>query len=175
MNLKNKLRPYVQSRIFKRSLKVLGFIFIVLAFFITINPDPFLKLGLFGVFAYNTINSGLLLIPVLEKEFNLLALVLVSSLGNIINTTIYYLIGYTSKTMFSGVTIVTKLKSLIRRFGLIVVFVLALLPLPIDIAGLLSGYIGIPYKKFIIVVFSGRSIAFLLEGLGLIYLSKIFF
>jgi membrane protein YqaA with SNARE-associated domain len=172
--VKEKAGRVVKSGIFKKIFLGLGCLFIVLTYFISIKPDTFLKYSYAGVFVFNVISSGLLLLPSMANKLNIFLLVFVSAFGNTFNTSINYLVGNTSKELFSNHPIVVMLKKWMERFGLIVVYLLAMIPLPLDVNGLLSGYVGIPYFRYIAVNFLGKLTIFFLVVYGIVTLSKIF-
>jgi membrane protein YqaA with SNARE-associated domain len=156
----------VKSTLFKRIFLVLGIIFIALTYFISVTPDSFLVYGYFGVFLYNIFASSILIMPILVEKMNLFWVIIVSALGNIPNTSINYLVGNTSKRFFSNNPFLLLIKKWMEKYGLIVVYLIAIIPLPIDVNGLMAGYVDIPYKKYILVNFLGRCTSFLLAGLG---------
>lgn len=156
----------VKSTFFKRIFLVLGIIFIILTYFISVTPDSFLIYGYFGVFLYNIFASSILIMPILLERMDLGWVVFFSALGNIPNTSINYLVGSTSKRLFSNNAFLQLLKKWMVKYGLIVVYIIAIIPLPIDINGLMAGYVGIPYKQYIVVNFLGRVTSFLLAALG---------
>lgn len=163
---KKEAAKVVKNPIFKKIFIGLGIIFIILTYFISITPDSFIAYGYFGVFLYNIFASSILIMPILVEKLNLFWVIIFSALGNIPNTSINYLVGATSKRLFSNNSIVLLLKKWMVKYGLIVVYIVAIIPLPIDVNGLMAGYIGISYKKYIIVNFLGRCTSFLLAGLG---------
>lgn len=165
--MKQKAAKLVSSNKFRTIFTIFGILFVVLTYFISIQPKSFLQFGYVGVFFFNVISSGLLLMPTLTPKMNIILLILVSSLGNIPNTSVNYLIGYSSKHLFSGNKYIGIAKTFISKFGLFAVYILAILPLPLDVNGLLSGYMGVPYKKYILVNFFGKVTIFLLVGLGI--------
>lgn len=169
---KKKAGKVVKSGIFKKAFLVLGILFVILTFFISVTPDSFIKYGYAGVFVFNVVSSGLLIMPVLVKKLNIFLVILVSALGNIPNTSINYLVGNTSTNLFSHHPLVVKLKKLMERFGLAIVYILAIIPLPLDVNGLLSGYVGIPYKRYVLVNFLGKVTIFSLVVFGIINISK---
>jgi membrane protein YqaA with SNARE-associated domain len=156
----------VKSTIFKRIFLFLCILFIILTYFIAVTPDSFIAYGYAGVFFFNVFSSSILIMPILVEKMNLFWVVIVSALGNIPNTSINYLVGNTSKRFFSNNPIILLLKKWMVKYGLIVVYIIAIIPLPIDVNGLMAGYIDIPYKKYIAVNFLGRATSFLLAGLG---------
>lgn len=164
----------VLSRVFRRFLLIVGCLFVLLTAFLSLNPDPFLRFGYMGVFVYNLVGSGLLLIPVVSHRLNLFFLILFSALGNVANTSLNYFIGSNSTTVVTKIPHVDKAKTFLKHFGFIGVYTLAIVPLPIDLNGLLSGYLGVPYRWYIVVNFLGKVTIFLLVGLGILSFSNLF-
>ncbi len=164
--MKEKVKATIARDSFQKIYKILGIIFIILTFFISASPKSFLKFGYLGIFVFNLISSGLVIIPIVAEKFNIIGIVFFSALGNIPNTSVNYFIGATSNTLFSGNVIAQKLKKFMDRFGLLAVLVLSIIPMPLDVNGLLSGYMGVEYKKYIAVNFLGKIIVFALVGLG---------
>lgn len=156
----------VKSTAFKRIFLLLGILFIILTYFISVTPDSFLVYGYYGVFFYNLFASSVLIMPVLVERMDLFGVVFVSALGNVPNTSINYLVGSTSKRFFISNPLVLLLKKWMERYGLIMVYLIAIIPLPIDVNGLMAGYIGIPFRHYLLANFLGRTTSFLLAGLG---------
>lgn len=169
---KKQAAKVVKSNTFQWIFGAFGILFIILTYFIAVTPDSFLAYGYPGIFFYNVFSSSLLIMGVLVEKFNLYLVVLFSALGNIPNTSVNYLVGYSSKSLFSNNPIILKLKKWMERFGLWVVFVLAVIPFPIDINGLLSGYVGIPYRKYIMVTFLGKLLILYLVAIGVVNFAK---
>jgi membrane protein YqaA with SNARE-associated domain len=166
--MKHHFITLIHHPLFRKVLSGIALFFVVLTYFISVTPDSFIKFGYAGIFVFNALSSGLLLIPILLEKFNLYALIFVSALGNIPNTSINYLLGATSSSLFGNNPLIGKAKLLLRKFGLVVVYAFAVIPFPIDINGLLSGYVGIPYLQYIAVNFLGKLTIFLLVGLGVL-------
>lgn len=171
--MKENTLEIITSKKFQKIYKILGVLFIILTLFISITPDSFMMFGYLGIFVYNIVSSSLLIMPILVERFNIYLLVLVSALGNIPNTSINYFLGATSNTLFSRNKYVLMLKKFMNKFGLIAVYILAIVPIPVDINGLLSGYLGIPYRKFVLVSFLGKVTIFTLAAYGVVTLDKI--
>lgn len=166
MYMEKKAAKIVKSTIFKRIFAVFGLIFIALTYFVAVSPDTFIGYGYFGVFLFNIFSSSILIMPVLMERLSLFGIIFFSALGNIPNTSINYLVGDTSKRLFTKNSFVVLLEKWMEKYGLIVVYFIAIVPLPIDVNGLLAGYVGIPYWQYILVNFLGRATSFLLAALG---------
>lgn len=169
---KRYLTQFLTSKSFRQIFTFIALAFVVLSYFISLSPDSFLKFGYFGVFAFNVASSGLLIIPTIAKKMNLILIVIASGLGNCINTSLNYLLGASSSSMFSGNELIQKVKQFMKRFELWAVYFLAVAPLPLDVNGLLSGYLGITFSKYLVVNFLGKITIFLLVGAGVITFSK---
>ncbi len=161
-----------QSDSFRKSFTLLGIFFILLTPFISLNPDTFVALSYPGVFIFNMLTSGLLILPSLSQKLNIPLLVVASALGNIVNTSVNYFVGYTSNNLFSNHALVLKTKKLIQKFGLYAVYFLAIVPFPLDVNGLLSGYMGIPFKQYVLVNFLGKVTVFFLVVGGFLFFFK---
>jgi membrane protein YqaA with SNARE-associated domain len=163
--VKQKLKPILQSPIFIWTFRVVSAFFIVATFFLFTSPDRFIQYGYPGVFVLNILGSGLVVMPVLATKMNLVLLVLACALGNIINTSINYGLGFTSTKLFAGVKPVNTMKRWLRKYETVSMYVLSMAPFPVDINAMLSGYIQIPYPKYLLVNFLGKVTIFTLLGL----------
>jgi membrane protein YqaA with SNARE-associated domain len=154
--MEEKAVNIVQTDVFRKMFTIIGIFFICTTPFISLNPDTFSEFSYLGVFIFNIVSSGLLILPALSAKFNIPLLITTSALGNVLNTSVNYFVGYSSTHIFSHNPLVIKAKKFIKRFGLLAVYILAIVPLPLDVNGLLSGYIGVPYKKYLLVNFLGK-------------------
>jgi membrane protein YqaA with SNARE-associated domain len=169
---REQLSKIVNSKPFRLTSAALSIFFIICTLFIAVQPDTFLKLGYFGIFVYNILGSGLLIIPLISFKVNLFLLVFFSALGNIFNTSVAYILGHSTHKLFPKVELVTKIKKIMKTYHLIGLYLLTILPFPIDIIGLLSGYLQIPYQQYIVINFFGKSTLFLLVALGFIAIGQ---
>ena len=172
MSTKEKVSRVVSKRRFRYPFSIVGGILILASFFLPREVEHFLKIGYPGILLFNILSSGLILIPIALRQFPLLSLIIICALGNIINTSVYYFVGYNSDELFQNNILLIRLTSLFKKSGLWGVYQLAIIPLPIDINGLLSGYIGIPYKKYIPINFLGKCTQFALEAAIIMYIVK---
>lgn len=170
--VKQALLKTASDKRFRRAYQVIGIIFVISTYFISLSPDSFLRFSYLGVLAFNAVSSGLIIMPLVVQKLNPALAVLASASGNMFNTSVNYFIGATSNTLFSGNPIVNKLKGFMKRFEWWAVLVLAITPLPLDVNGLLSGYLGIPFKKYLFVNFVGKVIIFSLIAVGVFSLSS---
>lgn len=170
--MQNKTVEIITSSKFQNIFKFLGILFIILTFFISVSPESFIGFGYIGIFIFNVVSSSFLIMPILIEKFNFFLLIFFSALGNIPNTAINYFVGASSNTLFSNNKFILKIKKFMKRYGLFGVFILSLIPFPLDINGLMSGYLGIPFKKYIVVSFMGKLLIFALVGLGIVSINE---
>ncbi len=133
------------------------------------------KYGYFGVFIITLLTSATIFIPVpsqlyvflLAPVLNPVLMSLAAGLGSAIGELTGYGIG------LGGEKIIIKkypqykdsLKAWKRKFkerGFILLFLFAVTPLPDDIVGIVAGLLKYDVKKFLIAVFLGKTLMFLL-------------
>jgi membrane protein YqaA with SNARE-associated domain len=161
---------FFQSITFKRTTFILGVLFLALTLFISINPEPFLQFGYLGVFIFNLFGPGTLLFPSLVKHMNMFGLVLVTSLGMVLNDSISWVVGRSGDAIIPRSQKVEKIEGIIHKYGPVGLFFWSLIPIPYDIIGLIAGYLEMPYKRFIIPTFLGKLVRFILLGSSLLVL-----
>jgi membrane protein YqaA with SNARE-associated domain len=170
MSSRDKLQCIIHSKLFKTTSKVLGVIFLILTVLVAVQPDSFAKFSYPGIFIYNVLGSGFVIIPLLASKMNVAALAFSSGLGNCVSTSINYFVGNSSHGVFANITFVSTIKNLMKKFGFAAVYVLAMIPLPVDIVGLLAGYLDFPYKQYVMWSFLGRVTVYFLIGYGFLAL-----
>jgi membrane protein YqaA with SNARE-associated domain len=138
--------------------------------------------GYFGVFIICFICNATILAPAPS-----LAVVLTASLSlppllvafaGAAGTTLGESVGYSADYMGKKIVDVetNKMASWVKKYGTPVVFLFALLPLPLfDIIGLASGYLRIKFQKFFIACFLGKFIKMSVFAFGAGYFEKIIF
>src|SRR3989338_10461439 len=103
---KKQIADFFNSKVFKKVTFVLGILFLVLTVFIGFNPEPFLRFGYPGIFAFNLFGPGTLLIFSLASRFNIYGLAFVSAIGMAFNDSVAWIIGN------SGTAVIEKSKKL---------------------------------------------------------------
>jgi membrane protein YqaA with SNARE-associated domain len=152
---------------------------ISISILIFINKSTIQQLGAFGyigVFLLCFICNATVLLPapsllVVVSAATALNPILVA-LAGALGTTLGEMVGYFSG--YAGGNVVEKKDnkyiSLLIKYGLPVVFIFALIPMPLfDISGVASGYLRIKWYKFLIACFLGKSIKMLIYALGADY------
>lgn len=163
---------------FKLSKKRLGILILVLslglgvlAYFLR-NQFIYLKnLGYFGVFIINLVGSATIILPVpallttvaAGTFLNPLLVGIFSAMGSTIGELTGYYAGVGGEGLIKKDKNIEKVQKWMDKYGLWVVFVLAAIPNPLfDIAGIISGASRIPIHKYLIAVFAGKLIKFIL-------------
>lgn len=137
-------------------------------------------MGLFGIFLINFLSGLSFFLPVPSfltvfsggAVYPPVIVALVSALGATLGDMIYFVMGYTGRMIVSSKIenkIVFKVfESLFKKYGTLIVFILALIPNPLfDGIGLIAGIFTYSPYKFFIVVLLGRFLRyFLLAGAG---------
>jgi membrane protein YqaA with SNARE-associated domain len=166
--MQKRLLAIIQSKTFKKITVVLGIAFLVLTFFISFKPEPFLKFSYLGVFVFNLFGPGTLLIPSLSRHMNIFLLAFFTALGMSFNDSVSWVIGRNGDVIIPRSKKVLKIESGLHKFGPYALFVWSLIPFPYDLIGLIAGYLEFPYKTFILPTFLGRFLRLALIGFGVV-------
>jgi membrane protein DedA with SNARE-associated domain len=159
---------------FKRNILSIFMFLLVLGITITlfIFKSDIVKLGNYGylgiflvsVFTNATIilpmPSILLIIP-LGATFNPLYIGLASGFGGSIGEMTTYVAGYSGREIWHDNPNYEKAKGWLKKWGMLIVFVFALLPLPIDILGLAAGNLRFPAWKYFLPCWIGKTIKYI--------------
>ena len=85
-----------------------------------------------------------------------------------INDSIAWIIGNSGKAVVDRPVKLKKIEHSIEKYGIFAIFFWSLIPFPYDIIGLVAGYLGLSYVRYIIPTFLGKFIRFTLIGLGIL-------
>ena len=162
----------LQSKNFKQLSFVFGVIFLVISIFLVVDPKPFLKFGYFGVFLFNLFGPGTLLIPSLSQYMDVYLLAFASALGMLLNDSVSWIVGENSDVFIPRSKKVEMVEKTIHKYGILALFTWSLIPIPYDVVGFIAGYLGFPYKNFVLPTFFGKFIRFILMGMGLLILMR---
>lgn len=69
--MREKIIAEIATERFQNIYKIIGILFIGVTFFIFVAPDAFLKFRYAGVMVFNMISSGMVVIPVLVKNWKI--------------------------------------------------------------------------------------------------------
>ncbi|HOZ02939.1 MAG TPA: VTT domain-containing protein [Candidatus Woesebacteria bacterium] len=148
-----------------RALLVLGVVFIVLTFFIALDPAYYAQFGYLGVFLFNLFGPGTILVPLMADHFNLGLLALISAFGMSANDSIVYLIGRTGQAVVLPGKKSSWARQLVARHGRLGLFAISLVPFPLDFVGGTVGYLGFSYRYYLLPTFAGKFLRFLALGI----------
>lgn len=129
--------------------------------------------GYTGAFLINLIGSASVIVPVPGLAavcaaatptigLNIASLGLVGAVGATIGEMTGYLAGYGGQSFVQKARYYDRVQGFVMRRGALALFILAALPTPFfDIAGIASGSLGYPVKRFLLWVFLGKTIKFI--------------
>lgn len=143
-------------------------LFLILVVFVTFKPAPFLKFGYWGVYVFNLVGPGTLLIPSLSRYMNVFWLAVISAAGMTTNDSISWLAGKSGDVVLPRSKRIERLEKTVSSYGPWFFYAWSVLPLPYDIIGLVAGYLEFSYKSFAIPSFLGKLTRFILLGTGVV-------
>lgn len=162
--------------LFSRILALIGVIAIsVFIFAIRDRAVEYKKYGYVGVFiisfmAYATVilpAPGVALIAAISTVMNPLWVGVVAGLGAAGGEIVGYAAGYSGRGLAEKAKMYERLVSLTNRFGLWVVFILAVIPNPIfDLAGAAAGTLKMRIVPFFLVCWAGETLKMLAFAYG---------
>lgn len=151
---------------------VAGSIISGVTLFVTGSLDPE-GVGYTGAFLINLIGSASVVVPVPglaaicaaaapDVGLNILALGVVGGTGSTMGEMTGYLAGYGGQSFVQRSRYYARVQNLVVRRGALALFILAALPTPFfDVAGIASGSLGYPIRRFLFWVFLGKIIKFI--------------
>ena len=106
---------------------------------------------------------GLLSVCGLSLVLNPFALGVLSGLGESLGESSAYAVGYGGNTIFDKLAFYRNLRPTVQRWmeqrGTLVVFLVSVIPNPIvDVVGIAAGSVHFPFRRFLIIVFIGKTI-----------------
>jgi uncharacterized membrane protein YdjX (TVP38/TMEM64 family) len=125
------------------------------------------KYGYLGLFLVNALSSASVFLPIpglalafmTGSAFNPLLVGLAVGTGGAVGELVGYLAGYSGRTLVGGHGGYQRVVGWMKRYGLWVVFVLAMIPNPLfDAVGIVSGALRIPLAKFFAACWAGNVI-----------------
>lgn len=155
---------FFSSKPFKVFTLIFAVIFYLLAFVVAFAPQPFLRFGYLGIFAFNLFGPGMFLVPVASRHLAVFWVAVAAALGMAVNDLISWLAGRNGDVIFKRGQRVEKIEDKIKKFGPLALFFWALIPFPYDFIAVIAGYLKMPFWRFFLPTFLGRLLRFL--GLG---------
>lgn len=158
----------------KKYSKYLGFVVAVaVSVVIFLNRDKFIALGKYGypgIFLISILGNATIVLPVPVVLtafiggglFNPIWVAVLTALGASIGELTGYLAGFSGRAVVKDDERLIKIEKKMRKHGLWVLFLLAAIPNPLfDLAGIVAGISKIPVWKYLVIVFFGKCIKFL--------------
>ena len=139
------------------------------------------QVGYAGLFGISLLASGSIILPVPglaalciavapAMGLNPLAAGVVSALGQSLGEMTGYLAGATGAGLARRSRYYPRVRDWVRRRGIVVLFVLAVVPNPaFDLAGLAAGSLRYPVRRFLVVVFAGKLVKSVAVAYGCFY------
>ena len=91
---------------------------------------------------------------------------LVGGLGAAVGELTGYAAGYRGQAIISRQRVYTRLKGWVERWGMLTIFLLSVVPLVFDLAGIAAGVLRFPLWKFFIACWLGRTVLYLVIAWG---------
>jgi len=123
--------------------------------------------GYVAVFLVGLVSNATLILPVpglavssvMGSVFNPWVVGLVGGLGQAVGELTGYMAGYSGQTLVDGNPTYNRLTRWMQRYGVVTIFVLALVPNPIfDLGGMAAGTLRFPLPKFLVSCAAGKVI-----------------
>jgi membrane protein YqaA with SNARE-associated domain len=166
-----------------RLLPILGLLLVIgivvgVFFFYRSYPERVEALegyGYLGVFLISVLLNATIVLP--AGNFLVLATMgailpsatlvgLAGGIGAAIGELTGYAAGYSGQAIVSRQRVYTRLKGWVERWGMLTIFVLSIVPLVFDLAGIAAGAIRFPLWKFFLACWLGRTILYLVIAWG---------
>jgi membrane protein YqaA with SNARE-associated domain len=141
-------------------------------FFFGGDPERLAELknyGYLGAFLVSLISNTSIILPIpgiivlsaLGATLNPVLVGLIGAVGGVIGEITGFGFGYSGRGVMRGSRLYIRAEKWMRRWGGWAVFVFAAVPLPVlDIAGVVAGVLGFPLRKFLLVVWVGKSLKY---------------
>lgn len=91
---------------------------------------------------------------------------LAGGIGAAIGEITGYVAGYSGRAIVEKGKMYRQVEARVRRWGGIVIFLFALLPLVFDLAGIAAGALRFPFWKFFLICWVGRTLLYILVALA---------
>ena len=91
---------------------------------------------------------------------------LAGGIGAAIGETTGYIAGYSGRVIIARRKMYLQVEGWVGRWGSIVIFLFALLPLIFDLAGIAAGVLRFPFWKFFLICWLGRTLLYIVVALA---------
>jgi membrane protein YqaA with SNARE-associated domain len=124
--------------------------------------------GYLGTFILSVATNATILLPMpsilmmlpLGAAFNPLYIGLVAGLGGAIGEMTAYIIGYTGRGIWNDNPNYIKAVGWLKRWGMLIVFLFSVTPMPLDLMGIAAGTLRLPAWKFFLPCWPGKTIKY---------------
>lgn len=157
----------------KRWLVPLATLLLVIAVTITlfVYRDKVAELeeyGYLGAFLVSLVANGTIILPMpglillfaLGASFNPLLVGLASALGGSFGEMTGYLAGVSGRGVLQDNRAYVNAVGWLKKWGMAVIFLFTVTPLPVDLVGIAAGALRYPVWKFLVVCFLGKAILY---------------
>ncbi len=160
-------------------LTVLLFTAITVALFLVFARNPeraeeFENYGYLGAFLVSLVSNATIILPMpgfliifaLGALFNPFLVGLAGATGGAGGEALSYILGWTGRGVIQDRRLYDKAVQWLRRWGVWVIFVFAVAPLPFDIMGMVAGLFHFPFWKFFLALWCGKALKYVTIALG---------
>jgi membrane protein YqaA with SNARE-associated domain len=128
-----------------------------------------------GIFLINLIGNATVILPApayaivfaVGGVFNPVLVGVVAGLGAALGEMTGYLAGIGGRTIVENRDVYRRIEGWMRKAGILVIFLLALVPNPFfDIGGMVAGVLRMPVYRFLLACWAGKSLRFVLIALA---------
>ena len=109
-------------------------------------------------------NMGIVLYPV-TGPFGPIMVGLAGGAGAAIGEMTGYMVGYSGRGVVEGSKLYLRLVEWVRRWGVLAIFILSLVPFFFDLVGIAAGALRFPLWKFVLLCWLGRTILYVVAVL----------
>jgi membrane protein DedA with SNARE-associated domain len=174
MNKSETPAPLVQKSWLKRNFLAVTMFVLVLAVTIAlfVLRNEILKLGNYGylgTFVLSVATNATILLPMpsilmilpLGATFNPLYIGLAAGIGGAIGEMTAYIVGYSGRGIWNNNPNYIKAVGWLKKWGMLVIFVFSVTPMPLDIMGIAAGNLRLPAWKFFLPCWPGKTIKYI--------------
>jgi membrane protein YqaA with SNARE-associated domain len=176
LNPNNLMPPQtIKKSWLNRNLVAIAMFVLVLGVTIAlfVMRNEILKLGNYGYLGTFFLSLGtnatiilpmpsILMILPLGATFNPLYIGLVAGLGGALGEMTAYIVGYTGRGLWQDNPNYIKAVGWLKRWGMLIVFIFAVTPMPLDIMGIAAGNLRLPAWKFFLPCWPGKTIKYII-------------
>jgi len=125
--------------------------------------------GYLGAFLISLLTNATIILPMpslillfpIAAAFNPLYVGLAAGIGGAIGEMTAYAAGYSGSKLWQDNPNYLKAVAWLKKWGMLVVFVFSVTPLPLDIMGLAAGNLRLPWWKFFLPCWPGKTIKYI--------------